>query len=86
MDWKINFTSSVKKIFKKLDKTTQVQIDNYIQKRISQNPFQYGENLKGNLQGLRRYRVGDYRVLCEIHEETVTILVITIGHRSSVYN
>ncbi|MDO4257391.1 MAG: type II toxin-antitoxin system RelE/ParE family toxin [Kocuria sp.] len=48
------------------------------------DPRAGGKGLTGNLAGLWRYRVGNYRVICEIHDEIVTIYVIDVQRRSSV--
>ncbi len=85
MAWKIEFAQKAEKAFKKLDRTAQQKIDLYIQKYISTDPLNHGENLKANLRGLRRYRVGDYRIVCEVHEEVLTILVVKVGHRKDIY-
>ena len=49
------------------------------------NPRSRGKALTSNLSGLWRYRVGDYRILCRIHDDKLVITVIEIGHRSTVY-
>ena len=49
------------------------------------NPRHFGEPLKGNHAGFWRYRIGDYRILCDIRDENVIVLVLTIGHRRHVY-
>ena len=49
------------------------------------NPCSRGKALTSNLSGLWRYRVGDYRILCRIHDDKLIITVIEIGHRSTVY-
>ena len=50
-----------------------------------ENPRSRGKALVENMRGLWRYRVGDYRVICEIHEERIIISVLKIGHRKNVY-
>ncbi|MCY3769010.1 MAG: type II toxin-antitoxin system RelE/ParE family toxin [Gammaproteobacteria bacterium] len=52
--------------------------------RLSENPF-LGRVLKGELQGLRRLRVGNYRVLYEVREDTLVVLVVRIAHRQGAY-
>ncbi len=49
------------------------------------NPRDLGAALSGRLAGHWRYRVGDYRIICKIEDETITILVIEIGHRREIY-
>ena len=49
------------------------------------DPKQRGKELTGNLAGLWRYRVGDYRVICDIANERVTVYVLRVGHRKQIY-
>ena len=49
------------------------------------NPRQWGRALQGERRGLWRYRVGDYRLICDIQDEKITILVLELGHRKDVY-
>jgi mRNA interferase RelE/StbE len=49
------------------------------------NPRHLGKALQGNLQGYWRYRVGDYRILCEIIDSQMIIYTIEIGHRREIY-
>ena len=51
-----------------------------------QNPRATGKALQGEFSGLWRYRVGDYRLICEIRENELVILVLEIGHRKNIYN
>ena len=52
---------------------------------VCKNPRHLGEPLRGEHAGFWRYRIGDYRVLCDILDEKVVVLVLTIGHRRQVY-
>ncbi len=53
--------------------------------RLAENPRQWGKPLDGDKVGLWRYRVGDYRLICDIQDERITVLVIRVGHRKDVY-
>ena len=59
----------------------------FMKERIkpTDNPRGIGKALKGNLSGYWRYRVGDYRIICQIQEAELIILVIELGHRKGVY-
>lgn len=59
-----------------------------IETRIATNedPRRFGKALKGNLRGLWRYRVGNFRIICRIEDEVLSVLVITIGHRRDIYD
>lgn len=52
--------------------------------RIAQNPYS-GKALKGQLHGLRSYRVGDYRIIYEIQNKKIVVIILTIGHRKEIY-
>ncbi len=71
----------------KLDQSVQRQILDYFDDRIapSPNPRRFGKSLKSRFSGLWRYRIGDYRAICRIEDEKLVVLVIRIGHRSTVY-
>jgi mRNA interferase RelE/StbE len=77
----------VKKDLKKLDQTAQKRILTYLKEKIAtqENPRLFGKALKGNLKGLWRYRVGDYRLVCQILDAELIILVIKVGHRQNIY-
>lgn len=52
---------------------------------MSDNPRSTGHGLAGPLSGLWRYRVGDYRIICDIQDHKLVVLVVEIGHRSDIY-
>lgn len=85
MVWTINYDEKVEKDFKKLFSEIKIRIIKYINEKIAINPLELGGELKGNLQGLRKYRVGDYRIICAIREDIVTVLVLSVGHRKDIY-
>lgn len=72
---------------RKLDRPIQKRILDWFEDRIEgcKNPRHFGEPLKGDRIGFWRYRVGDYRVLCEIQDDKVVVFVLTIGHRREIY-
>ena len=83
---KIEFTSIAKKQLSKLDKPIQKQIRKYLDEvALLENPRQRGKGLVGNYAGLWRYRVGDYRLVCEIIDEKIIVTVLRISHRKEVY-
>jgi mRNA interferase RelE/StbE len=59
----------------------------FLQERLlaSPDPRTLGKALAGEMQGLWRYRIGDYRLICRIDDQTVTILVLEVGHRREIY-
>ena len=86
--YQVEFTESALKVLKKMDKHTSGFIISWIKKNLEgcDNPRQHGKGLVANRSGQWRYRVGDYRILAEIQENKLVILVLTIGHRRDIYN
>lgn len=87
MAWIVEFTDDAKKDLSRLDKPIQKKIIAFMKDRLqaTDNPRSTGKALQGNLSGYWRYRVGDYRVICQIHDAKLIILVIDLGHRKDVY-
>ena len=87
MAWKIEFSAVARKQLHALDRPVQKKIADYLKDRIEgcKSPRHFGEALSANRAGLWRYRVGDYRIICEIQEEEVVVLVLVIGHRREIY-
>ena len=83
MAWIVQYTDTAKKQLKKLDKGTALRIVDYMTERISEsgNPRSVGKALTGPLGGLWRYRVGDCRVICEIQDQALCVLVLRLGNR-----
>ena len=65
----------------------QESIIHFLRERVqtAENPRQLGKPLHGDKGGLWRYRVDDYRLICDIQDERITILVVRVGHRKDVY-
>ena len=88
MVWIIKYTESSRKQLKKLDQQTALRVLNYMDERVAvlANPRSLGKNLKDPKMGeYWRYRVGDIRVICNIVDGQLTVLVVEIGNRSEVY-
>ena len=85
MVWKIEITGEAEKELSRIDKPAAKRIIRYLRERVSVEPRSLGKSLRGDLSGLWRYRVGDYRVICELYDEKVSVLVIRIGHLKDVY-
>ncbi len=88
MAWQIEFSEQADRDFARLDKSIQKRIFQFLQQRIApaENPRAFGKALMHQLRGLWRYRVGDYRVLCQIEDERLTVLVVEVEHRSRAYD
>ena len=87
MSYTVEYTEKALKSLKKLDHSTLIIIKAWIEKNLlgTTDPRKRGKGLKANRSGQWRYRVGDYRILAEIQDEVLVILIIDIGHRSTVY-
>ena len=87
MAWTIEFVPAAAKELKKLGRTEAERILTTLEGRIAalDDPRQVGEALAGNLAGLWRWRIGDYRVIARIQDERVLILVVRVAHRREVY-
>ena len=87
MGWKVEITPGASAELKKLGSTEAKRILTFLFERIQgkENPRKVGESLKGNLREFWRYRVGDYRLLCRLEDNIVTIFVVRIRHRREVY-
>ena len=85
MVWKIEMTGEAEKELARIDKPAAKRIVRYLRERVSVDPRSLGKSLRGDLSGLWRYRIGDYRVICELYDEKVSVLVVRIGHRKDVY-
>ncbi len=87
MVWSVDLTTTAKKQLKKLDHQWQSKILNYLEDEVAilENPQVKGKALVGNKKGLWRYRVGDYRIICQIIDEELIILMVLVGHRKNVY-
>ena len=87
-NWTVRFSSTAEKALSKLDQQAQIRILKYIRQRLDntpEDPRRYGEALTGSLSGLWRYRIGTFRLICEIKDEEVLIWVLTLGHRKEIY-
>lgn len=86
--YKVEFTKLAQKQLYKLDPNTFHLITNWINKNLvdCEDPRQRGKGLTANRSGEWRYRVGDYRIIAKIQDNIVTVLVLEIGHRSTIYD
>lgn len=85
-NWLLDFSPKAFKQLSKLDKQTQEQINRFFIRVISSgDPRSSGKALSGNLSRYWRYRVGKYRLICEIRDGELVVEVITVGKRDSIY-
>ncbi|MFP4409127.1 MAG: type II toxin-antitoxin system RelE family toxin [Alkalispirochaetaceae bacterium] len=87
MAWTIELTATAEKQLKKLDRKGQGFILDYLEDEVAglSDPRSRGKGLVGDRKGIWRYRVGDYRILCQIIDAELVIVAVTIRHRRDVY-
>lgn len=84
--WEVTLSVRAVRWLDRADRTTALRIPNTLRALASlDNPRSRGKPLKGALAGLWRYRVGDYRVVCDIRDSELVILAIKIDRRDDVY-
>jgi mRNA interferase RelE/StbE len=85
--WTIDIARTAEKQIKKLGRPAQQSIVRFLRERLraADNPRQWGKPFHGDKRGLWRYRVGDYRLICDIQDEKITVLILEIAHRKDVY-
>ena len=88
MKYKVSFEKKAIKSLSKIDKRQQNIILAWIETNLvdTNDPKNYGKALKGNLKDYWRYRVGNYRILADINNDEITIIVLNISHRKDIYS
>jgi len=87
MSYMVSFGAAAARQYRKLDPFAKRQIDNFIAEYLedTHNPRAYGKPLKGNLIGFWRYQIGNYRLITDIQDNVLTVLVMKVGHRKEIY-
>lgn len=87
MSWEYRFEESAKADLRRLGPSVAAEIVRFIETRLkgAANPEQFGKPLRGELMGFWRYRVRDYRLLCRLEKKVLVVVVVAVGHRSTVY-
>jgi len=85
--WKIEYTETAQRQLAGIDRKAAKSITRYLDERVAtdEDPRRFGDPLKRDLSGLWKYRVGAFRIIVEIQEDRVVVLVVRIGHRSKIY-
>ena len=86
MKYEVELSERFKKEFRKFDKYPQKMIRAWINKNLvgTENPRLHGKGLTANRSGQWRYRIGDYRLICNINDNKLIILALSVGHRRDV--
>jgi mRNA interferase RelE/StbE len=85
MVWKVSFDPRAEKKFSKLEKSIRQRIADFIDKKLAKNPREHSKMLVGDNK-FYRARIGDYRVIFELKDKELVIILIDIGHRRDIYN
>lgn len=88
MAWRVEFDDGAKRDLEKLDKPIALRITMFLRERVGQldDPRSIGEALKGSRLGdFWRYRVGDYRIICDLQNQRLLVLALRVGHRREIY-
>ncbi len=86
MPWSIKLKAGTAKTINKLDKPVRERIKSFLDTLASEdNPRITGKALQGQLSGYWRYRIGDYRLICQIQDKELVVLAIELGHRKHIY-
>lgn len=88
MKYKVNYEKKAIKSLSNIDRRQQKLILSWIEKNLvdTNNPKKHGKALKGNLKEYWRYRIGNYRILADINNYEIKIIIINIGHRKEIYH
>ena len=87
MIYALKYEEKAVKQIRKLDPSARRLIKSWIEKNLlnTDNPRQHGKALTGSLSQFWRYRVGDYRILAEINDTEIVIIIVEVGHRREIY-
>ena len=87
MPWDYELSGGAIRNLERLGPSVTLAVKRYLDKRIkgAPDPRAFGKPLRHGLKGLWRYRVGDYRLLCRLEDRRLVVLVVEVGHRSTVY-
>ena len=88
MTWQVKISDKARKELRKLDPQVQRHIFRYLEERIEtdEDPRRFGKELTSDKSGLWRYRIGDYRIICDIQDAKLVVLVLRADHRKTVYD
>ena len=87
MLYRTEFTKQAKRMLKRLDPNISLRITGWVRENLEgcENPRAHGKPLHGNRKGEWSYRVGDYRLIADIQDDRIIILVTEVGHRREIY-
>jgi mRNA interferase RelE/StbE len=86
--WTVSYTETARKQLRKLDRPVARRLVDFLDERVAgeADPRSTGKALTGPVLGaFWRYRVGDYRIICDLQDGALVVLVLQIGNRKDVY-
>ncbi|TLP95820.1 type II toxin-antitoxin system RelE/ParE family toxin [Nesterenkonia salmonea] len=87
MSWRVELDSAAQRQLRKLDPQAARRLRDALRALASlEDPRTRGKALTGPLKGHWRYRVGDYRIICDIQDEKLVIIALDLGHRREIYD
>lgn len=88
MTYRLVVSEGVRKKIKKMDKHLGLMLAKDMKSKLDrlEDPRRFGKALKGDHKGLWSYRIGAYRVICDIRDDELIVLAIDIGHRKNIYD
>ena len=87
MPWAVELADGAVKALDKLDAKARQRIQRFIEQALqgTDNPRQWGKTLTGRYAGLWRYRLGDYRLVCQLQDARLVVLVVKVARRDKAY-
>ena len=87
MAWTVKFSTRAVKSLKRIDRPNQELILKFMTEKVAKHPdpISPAKKLSGNLGDFYRFRLGDYRIVCDMQNQELTILILQIGHRQNIY-
>lgn len=83
--YKLVWDKEAIKDLKVIDKKKSIDLVKKVAQQLTKNPNELGKKLAGRFKGLYRYRYGNYRIIYQIFEEEITIVIVKVGHRKNIY-
>lgn len=85
--WAVEYSNIAEEEILRLDKAVRKRILKFFRERVAVHPEpkNLADPLSGVLRGLWRFRIGDYRAICDIRGDKIVVLVLEVGHRSEIY-
>jgi len=85
--WTVKLSTRAVKSLKRIDRPNQELILKFMTEKVAKHPdsVSLAKKLSGNLGDFYRFRLGDYRIVCEVQNQELIILILQIGHRQNIY-